>query len=144
MKRKYLAVGIILLFVGASITPSIRGNSGEKEKTLLQFNAPNPADETISDWLEDVYSANQTGTTTIVTNSTDIEVDNIDILQITCTQQESQVNLTLQVAGMIENKGRLINGTFFDNEIVVYYFQLITSEQHYVDKLLQPNRGTPL
>jgi hypothetical protein len=132
MKRKWLAAGIILLFVGASITPSISGNSGQREKTFLQFNEPNPADETISDWIEDVYSANQNGTTTLIANSTDIEVDNIDILQITCTQQELQVNLTLRVAGMIEDRGGFINGSVFDNEVVEYYFELITSEQHYL------------
>ncbi len=130
--REILVIGIILLFVGASITPSISGNRGEKEKTFLQFNEPTPADETMSDWIEDVYSANITGKTTIVTNSTDVEVDNIDILRITCAQHELQVNLTLQVAGMIENRGRLINGTFFGNEIVVYHFDLITSERDYV------------
>ncbi len=129
---KCLAVGIILLFVGASITPCISGNIGEKEKTVLQFNEPNPADETISDWIEDIYSVNQTGTTTIVANSTDVEVDNIDILQVTFTQQELQVNLTLQVVGIIEDSGELINGTFIDNDMVVYDFDLITSEQDYV------------
>jgi hypothetical protein len=131
MKRICLTVGIILLFVGTSITPSIRGNIGEKEKTVLQFNEPGPADETSSDWIDDVYSVNQTGTTTIIANSTDIEVDNIDILQVTFSRQELQVNLTLQVVGIIEDRGGLINGTFFD-DMVVYYLQLITSEQNYV------------
>ncbi len=132
MIRKCLAIGIILLFVGTNITPSIGGNIGEKRKNVLQFNELNPVDKTISDWIEDVYSVNQTGTTIIVTNSTDIEVDNIDIQQVTFTQQELQLNLTLQVVGMIDNRGGLINGTFLDNESVVYDFQLMTSEQVYV------------
>ncbi len=84
------------------------------------------------DWIEDVYSVNESGTTSIAANSTDIEVDNIDILQVTFSKQELQVNLSLQVVGIIEDRGRLINGTFFDDDMVVYYFQLITSEQDYM------------
>ncbi len=130
MKRKWLAIGIILIFVGASMTPSIGGHISENENIVRQINDSNSVNDTIIDWIEDVYSVNQS--TTHIANSSDIQVQNIDIQQITFAKKGLQVNLTLQVLGVIENKGGILNGHFVGMEVVDYYCQLTTSEEDYL------------
>jgi len=94
------------------------------------------ADETITDGIEDVSSVNLTGETTVITYSPDIEVDNIDLTQATYTQQGTQVTLTMQVAGVIENRGKIIDyysEDFLDSfNAVEYIFTLTTSAQDYI------------
>jgi hypothetical protein len=75
-----------------------------------------------------------TGESSIVTNSSDIEIDNLDLVQATYTKQGIQVNLSLEVRGIIEDRGELIdleheNQTYFN--MVEYGFDLITSEEDY-------------
>ena len=45
---------------------------------------------------------------TVIMNSTDIEVDNLDLIQTTYLQQGSLVTLSVQVAGRIEDRGQLL------------------------------------
>ena len=131
MKRKWLAAGIILLFMGASVVPNISGSNGKNRIDVRMSNAQTPADITITDWTDDVCSFNYyRNTWTIITNSTDIEVDNIDLIQTTFVQQDSQVTLNLQVAGHIEDRGHPGNFTNETDEIE-YFFILTTSERFY-------------
>lgn len=131
MKRKWLAVGIVLLFIGASIVPNISGSNGKNRIDVRMSNAQTPADITITDWTDDVCSFNYyRNTWTIITNSTDIEVDNIDFVQTTFVQQDGQVTLSLQVAGRIEDRGHPGNFTNETDEIE-YFFILTTSERFY-------------
>ena len=131
MKRKWLAVGIVLLFIGASIVPNISGSNGKNRIDVRMSNAQTPADITITDWTDDVCSFNYyRNTWTIITNSTDIEVDNIDLIQSTFVQHDSQVTLSLQVAGQIEDRGHPGNFTNETDEIE-YFFILTTSERFY-------------
>lgn len=131
MKRKWAAFGIILLFMGASIVPNISGSNGKNRIDVRMSNAQTPADITITDWTDDVCSFNYyRNTWTIITNSTDIEVDNIDLIQSTFVQHDSQVTLSLQVAGQIEDRGHPGNFTNETDE-VDYFFSLDTSERFY-------------
>jgi hypothetical protein len=94
------------------------------------------ADETITDGTGDVSSIDYfTGETIVVTSSPDIDVDNLDLIQATYTQQGIQATLSLQVKGIIENRGKVtdLNGPDILDVLntVVYEFQLTTSEQDY-------------
>jgi hypothetical protein len=89
----------------------------------------------ITDGMNDVSSVDYlTGETKVVTNSPDINVDNIDLIQATYTQQGIQAILSLQVKGNIENRGKIMDPyseDVLDLDTVEYGFTLITSEQDY-------------
>jgi hypothetical protein len=92
--------------------------------------------ETITDGTEDVCSINYlTGETSVVTNSTDIEVDNLDIVQVTYTRVGMQAILSLQVNGTIEDRGEFIDPYEEDPDlnfnVVEYGFELSTSREDY-------------
>jgi PKD repeat protein len=94
------------------------------------------ADVTIIDGTGDVCSIDyQTGESTVVTYSTYIDVSNLDITQATYMQQGTQANLSLQVQGIIEDRGDIIdpyNQNFSDHiDAVEYLFELSTSDQDY-------------
>jgi hypothetical protein len=94
------------------------------------------ADVTIRDGTGDVSSVDYlTGETNVITNSPDIDVDNIDLIQATYTQQGTQATVSLQVKGNIENRGKILDPYSEDIldvlNTVEYGFQLITSEQDY-------------
>lgn len=131
MKKKWIAFGIMLLFIGANVVSSSGGSTGNNKVAGHTSPTQNPADETFTDWTADVCSFNYyRNTWTIITNSTDVEVDNIDLIQTSFAQQDSQVTLDLQVAGRIEDRGHPGNFTNETNE-VDYYFLLTTSEREY-------------
>lgn len=131
MKRKWVTVGIIFLFIGASALPNISANNGENKIDVRTSSKQTPTDITITDWTDDVCSFNYyRNTWTIITNSTDIEVDNIDLVQTSFAQQDGQVTLGLQVAGRIEDRGHPGNFTNETDE-VDYFFLLTTSERFY-------------
>ena len=102
----------------------------------MHGNKPRYDNETIiPDYIGDVYSIDYvTGETIIITNSTDIEVNNLDLTQATVTQIGIQITLSLQVVGIIEDRGELIDpyGSPFNFDTVEYGFQLITSEDEYM------------
>jgi PKD repeat protein len=94
------------------------------------------ADVTITDRTGDVWSIDYlTGEVEIITNCSDIEVKNLDLVQATYTQQGVQANLSLQVVGIIENRGNITDLSNIDNitilDIAEYEFQLTTSKQDY-------------
>lgn len=131
MERKWVVVGIILLFIGASVVPNISGSTNVNRIDARTSSTHTPADETITDWTDDVCSYNfYRYTWTIITNSTDVEVDNIDLVQTSFAQQDRQVTLGLQVSGCIEDRGHPGNFTN-ETEEVDYYFLLTTSEREY-------------
>ena len=132
MKRTWVIIGIIFLFVCASITPGIQGSTEERTNTKLHASSSLPANVTITDWTRDVSSLNIfLNKRTIITNSTDIEVDNLDLIQTTFSQQGIEATLSLQVVGSIENRGQFSdeNETI---ELVEYSFFLDTSEKFYM------------
>jgi PKD repeat protein len=65
-------------------------------------------------------------------------VDNLDIVKVTYTKVGTQATLTLQVQGLIEDRGKIIDpygGDDFEDfnfNAVEYGFQLITSEDEYM------------
>jgi hypothetical protein len=129
--EKFIGFGIILLIIGAMILPSTNGRSYDST-TNLHLNTQIRTDETISDWTNDVCSFHfYRNKWTIITNATDIDVDNLDLTQTTYTQQDIQATLSLQVAGRIENRGQYGNGTIDTIDLVEYVFRLTTSEQEY-------------
>jgi hypothetical protein len=129
--KKEFVMGIILLFIGANVTPNISGSISENKNDIS--NESNPVDITLTDWIKDVISIDQNGEIVLITNSTDIEVDNLDIVQTTYARQENNITLSLQVAGMIENRGPTDPYNITDMlDLVEYDFQLITSEQEYL------------
>lgn len=94
------------------------------------------ADETITDIIEDVSSVDYfTQETTVVTSHPEIEVNNLDIVKATYSQQGTQATVTLQVSGSIENRGKIIDfytdDTFGPLNFVEYDFSLSTTEQDY-------------
>ncbi len=94
------------------------------------------ADETITDIIEDVSSVDYfTQETTVVTSHPEIEVNNLDIVKATYSQQGTQATVTLQVRGSIENRGKIIDfytdDTFGPLIFVEYDFSLSTTEQDY-------------
>jgi PKD repeat protein len=94
------------------------------------------ADVTISDGMGDVSSVDYvTGKTNVITNSPDIDVDNLDLTQATYIQQGTQATVSLQVKGNIENRGKIIDPYSNDPLTVVntveYGFTLTTSGQDY-------------
>jgi len=97
------------------------------------------ADETITDIIEDVSSVDYfTQETTVVTSHPEIEVNNLDIIKATYSQQGTQATVTLQVRGSIEDRGKIIDFYNEDAEnpfqalnFVEYDFSLTTTEQDY-------------
>jgi PKD domain len=97
------------------------------------------AAETIIDGTGDVSSVDYyTQETTIVTSNSDININNLDIIKATFTQQGTQATVTLQVKGSIENRGKLPD-EMSDNPLldslnfnfVEYGFEITTSKQVY-------------
>ena len=77
------------------------------------------ADETITDIIEDVSSVDYfTQETTVVTSHPEIEVNNLDIIKATYSQQGTQATVTLQVRGSIENRGKIID--FYNEDAVLF------------------------
>jgi PKD repeat protein len=94
------------------------------------------AAETIIDGTGDVSSVDYfTQEITIVTSHPDINVNNLDIVQATYTQQGTSATVTLQVKGSIENRGHSLDELGdtldFNVNLVTYTFELTTSEQIY-------------
>jgi chitodextrinase len=124
---------------------------------LLTSVSVQAADETITDGIEDVCTYDYlSGETTVITSSPYIDVDNIDLMQSTYTQQGSQATLTLQVRGVIEDRGRIdymeidYDSLFNTLDSVDYMMTLTTIEQdseqeytvRYSNKTGQLTRGS--
>ena len=90
--------------------------------------------EIITDGTGDVSSINSNEDAVIITYSPEIDVDNLDLIQATYTQQGAQATVSLQVVGNIENRGKIFDPNSADMNInsVGYTFQLITSQETYV------------
>jgi len=70
------------------------------------------ADVTIRDSTGDVSSIDMYDEqSTVVTYSPDINIDNIDIIQLTYTKTGATATLTLEVKGAIENRGSILVAT---------------------------------
>ncbi|MCU0851122.1 MAG: PKD domain-containing protein [Candidatus Thermoplasmatota archaeon] len=102
---------------------------------LIATNPVLAADETITDMIEDVSSVDFNQQTTVVTSHPDINVSNIDIVEATYSQIGTQATVTMQVRGVIENRGKIIDAytddTFAPLNFVEYDFSLSTTEQDY-------------
>lgn len=90
------------------------------------------ADETISDDKGDVINIDDE----VVSSSENIEVDNIDIREVTYSRESKSVILKLRVYGEIEDRGHiddLIHLIEMDKDIdlVVYTLTLVTSDDEY-------------
>jgi chitodextrinase len=85
--------------------------------------------------IEDVSSVDFNQQTTVVTSHPDINVSNIDIVEATYSQIGTQATVTLQVRGVIENRGKIIDAytddSFAPLNFVEYDFSLSTTEQDY-------------
>ena len=94
------------------------------------------ADITITDVIGDVSSVDYlTQDITVVTSHPDIDVDNIDIVQATYTQQGTSATVTLQVKGIIENRGKLVDFDgqgIWDVTSISYDFTVITNLKKYM------------
>jgi len=135
MKRKWIAIGMILLFVQAALLPNIPGRITDRMRDGLPQNQGFFSNGTMTDWTNDVCSLNYLNNKcTVIMNSTNIEVDNLDLIQTTYLQQGSLVTLSVQVAGCIENRGQpywwnITNETI---DVIEYTFSFTTSEQDYL------------
>jgi cyclophilin family peptidyl-prolyl cis-trans isomerase/PKD repeat protein len=104
---------------------------------INQVTIISPAAITITDYVNDVCSIDSmTGEATIITNSTEINIQNLDIYTATYQQQGIQATLFLHVVGAIENRGELIDpydgNMTNDFDTVEYAFQVSTSIQDYM------------
>jgi PKD repeat protein len=96
------------------------------------------ADVTISDGMGDVTSIDYlTGESNVVSGTVgDLTVDNLDLIQATYTKQGTQGTVSVQVTGIIEDRGKVIDP--FSEDLsdafntVNYEFSLTTSEQDYL------------
>jgi hypothetical protein len=133
--RKSKAVGIILLFALTAFIPVISARIERSMIHVLPQKSGSLSDDTLTDWTNDVSQCHfRTNKWTIITNSTDIDVQNIDVIQATSQQQDGLVTLTVQVASSIENRGHWTDW-FTGNEtieLVEYDFHFVTSEQEYL------------
>jgi len=90
------------------------------------------ADVTVTDNVGDVFNA---FTYEEVTSSQNIDIDNIDIVEITYSRQGKTITLTMEVKGEIEDRGSINDIAAEDNiEYVLYMFILyyISGEVYYV------------
>jgi len=135
MFRKSEAVGIVLLFVFVVLIPIVPASMESRMRHLLPQNYGFFTDETLTDWTNDVGSLHyRNNRWTIITNSTDLDVQNIDVVQASYEQDDGLVTLSMQVAGVIENRGHW-NDWVSNNEtteLIEYSFAVATSEQEYM------------
>lgn len=100
------------------------------------------ADVTISDGTGDVYSYDDQNMT-LITNSPEIDIANIDINQTTYMLEGTQITLTLRVNGKIQDKGNLFDINLenaedlgdlenFTINAIFYQFTVTTSSGYYV------------
>ena len=115
MIKKTLIVGLILCsFLVASVSTVIA------------------ADKTLTDKTGDVinYYTDET-----VDASQNIDVDNIDIKEVTYSKQDETITLTLKVKGSIQNKGNIDTINYEDIigniDAVIYELNLFTSKEYY-------------
>jgi hypothetical protein len=95
------------------------------------------ADQTITDGTGDVSSIDSNGETKLITSSPEIDIRNLDLIEATYTLQGTRVTLTLQVNGVIQNLGALVD---LSSDIdlnttlnyVEYGFDLTTSGDDYI------------
>lgn len=94
-------------------------------------------DITISDGTRDVVSFTEDGNVTFITDSPEINVNNLDLIKTTYTLEGTQATLTLQVSGSIQDLGNLFDFESIEDLenltlIAVYYqFDLTTSSEVY-------------
>jgi hypothetical protein len=135
MKKKWIAIGMILMFVSAALLPNIAARITDRMREGLLQNQGFFSNGTMTDWTDDVCSLNYLNNKcTVIMNSTDIEVDNLDLIQTSYLQQGSLVTLSVQVVGRIEDRGQPYwwNTTNETVDVVEYAFSFTTSEQDYL------------
>jgi len=101
-KRTILATGLLLvglLFSAASITAENRS---------------------MTDITGDVMSMDINGNTTIVTSNPEMNINDIDITNVTCNNNTGSVTMSVTVAGTISDRGTL-NDIYMSDENVDYY-----------------------
>jgi PKD repeat protein len=126
---------IIFIFVGTSFFPGIAGSVRIPAVDMHQLTASGRSNEVLFDVLGDVCSVNFTQDTEVVHTHPDIEVDNIDIAEARATQLGNQITVSVQVAGAIENRGKIIDlyneDNFSNLNFVEYDFFVSTNEDGY-------------
>ncbi len=98
---------------------------------LLAAVSVEAADDIITDGTGDVTSIDTLGESIVIAESPYISVNNLDIIEATYTKQGTQVTLTLQVNGLIENRGKAIDENSLIINALEYAFILETSEDSY-------------
>jgi len=130
---KRLVIGILLLSFGISMASNITGDNCEKTNTFRPIEKSNPSNITITDWTNDVWSMDpDTQEKSIVLTHPDINIENLDITQVTYLQQGTHVILTLQVVDEIENRNIPGNPNTTQVDLVFYGLELVTSDHYYL------------
>jgi hypothetical protein len=122
MLKKGMVLGIIFLFVGAGVVPSIIGFD---LPTIKNYNLSVSDDNNFDDYTDDVFCYNFK-----LINSGIYRTDekpNINIISGGYSKNGGNATLTLEVEGVIEDRG---NFSYTDN-IVIYGLGLNTSENMY-------------
>lgn len=135
-RRICLCFIVVLLCIGTSSLPCIGGSVRETAGDGYQENTSSRSNETLFDVLEDVCSVNINQETEVVLSHPDIEVDNIDIAEAGATQLGNLITVCVQVAGVIENRGKIIDfyngGNLSNLNFVEYDFLISTNEDDYM------------
>jgi hypothetical protein len=112
MMRKIFVVGLLLCsFLVVSISPSVI--------------AEGPY--TITDTTGDVINYD---TGEIATSSPNIDIDNIDIVEMTYSRQDTSVTLTLEVNGSIENRGSISDLESDVADVAIYSLMIYNSNSN--------------
>jgi PKD repeat protein len=126
---------VVLSFFGTSSLPAIYVAIPEIVTDPSYATVRGCTNESLSDVVHDVCSINFYQETEVVLSHPDIEVDNIDIVKASAAQLGNQITVSVQVAGEIENRGKIIdlyNQSYFGNlNFVEYDFSISTTEDGY-------------
>ncbi|MCD4664014.1 MAG: hypothetical protein K8R68_02010, partial [Bacteroidales bacterium] len=125
--RKFCTAGIVVLFIGISIVPNI---SGFDLQTIRNYNLSVSSvsdDNNFDDYIDDVICYNFKLINRRIYRTD--EKPNINIISGGYSKNDGNVTLTLEVEGVIEDRGNFSN----IDTIVCYGLELYTSENtHYI------------
>lgn len=125
--RKEITIGLVFFFVAVGMSWCV---SGSRDTIVTNpTNNPTQANNSITDWTKDVFTFNSSGDPYLISNSSYVEIKNLDILKISYVQEDTLVTLSLQVTGQIEDRGSF--ESYYEQELVAYELELATSGTAY-------------
>lgn len=125
--RKWVSLSLAFFFIGTGT--SILASASKDTITTTPTTNTAQTSKSITDWTKDVFTYNNSGRPYLITNSSYVEIKNLDIHTISYTQEGALVTISLQVIGQIENRGSF--ESYYEQELVAYELELATSGTGY-------------